>query len=659
MIMRTPTQAVPPFRDAQLHTLEAVCQALAPPVDEPPAIGQATTPSLTPLAAEFASFLAKALSPDELRQIGRALSLLDSRLVNGCLTGQFRRLTALDRAGRERVLRAWARSRLAPLRAGFQVFKRLALFLCYTRLDPHTGHNPHWADIGYPGPVAPGQGAAPLPVLSVAEDVTLEADVAVIGSGAGGGVVAAELAAAGHRVVVLEKGGYFHEADFDGAERASTERLFEKRGLSTTRDAGVVLLAGSNLGGGTTVNWMTCLRTPEYVLRQWQEEHGIAGAAGPEWQASLDAVCRRLNVNTAESVPNPQNQRLIDGCRALGYHWRVLPRNARGCRDCGHCCFGCRFGAKQGILKTYLHDAAEGGAVLVAGAHVERVTVRGGSATGVEATAASRCVTVRSRAVVAAGGSIQTPALLLRSGLGNPNVGRHLHLHPVAAVFGIYPERIEGWHGVMQSVGCDQFADLGGGYGFVIEVPPLHPGLAALGLPWRDAAGHQWLMRQLAHVAVFIAITRDRDGGRVWIDRGGRPVVDYTVSRHDARHVIRAAQEAARLHAAAGAHTVGGPYNNLAETAVAGGAVEARVRGFAGRGVRKNDLTLFSAHQMSSCRMGRSPRQAAVTPDGETYEVRNLFVADASALPTATGVNPMISIMALAHRNAQVIKSRL
>lgn len=639
------------FGEAQVRTLDTVCRALTP--------NSAASPCR--LSAEFASYVGAALRPVEIRQIGQALCLLESRILNGCLTGRLRRFSALDRAGQERVLRAWASSRIGPLRAGFQVFKRLALFLHYTRIEPDTGRNSHWQELGYPGAAPTGECSTPcsISVTPVAEDRTLGADVVVIGSGAGGGVVAAELAAAGHSVVVLEKGGYLREADFNGDERAATEQMFEKRGLFTTRDAGVVLLAGSNLGGGTTVNWMTCLRTPDHVLRQWEKEFGIVGAAGPEWQASLDAVCPRLNVNTDESVHNPQNQRLIDGCQALGLRWRVLPRNARGCHDCGHCCFGCRFGAKQGTLKTYLHDAYGHGATIVADAHVQRVTIEGGVARGVEAIVRGKRLTIRSRVVVAAGGSIQTPALLLRSGLRNPNIGRHLHLHPVAAVFGIYPQAIEGWHGALQTAACDHFADADGGYGFIIEVPPTHPGLAALSLPWRSADGHHRLMRQLRYSATFIAITRDRDSGRVWIDNEGRPVVDYSISRRDAANVVRAAQTAVRLQAAAGAHTVGGPYNNVPEFAVSHGNLEAHLRCFTRRGVRKNDLTLYSAHQMSSCRMGASARQAPVNPDGETYEVRNLFVADGSALPTSTGVNPMIGIMALAHRNAQVIKARL
>jgi choline dehydrogenase-like flavoprotein len=648
----TQTEAAGVFSGRQRRTLEALCRTLTP--------GEKSAE----LAEALTSLLQEAAGQAEIVRVRRALALFDSRLANLCLSGQFRRLADLDEPGRQRVLRAWSASRLPLLRAGFQAFKRLALFLCYALPDPSSGCNPHWAEIGYPGPPP----LSPLPAeeepepapLEVTADRVLDADVVVVGSGAGGGVAAGELAAAGWRVVVLEKGGPFREAELGGAEMDSMRRLFEKRGLLTTSDGGVLVLAGSTVGGGTTVNWMTSLRTPDSVLREWEREYGITGATGPEWQASLDAVCARLNVGTAESIPNGQNARLIAGCEALGRRWRVLPRNARGCRDCGFCCFGCPHGAKQGTARTYLRDAQTHGAILVANCHVDRVIVRNGEAAGVEARVNGHRLTVRSRVVVAAGGSVQTPALLLRSGLHNRHIGRHLHLHPVAAVCGLYDEPIEGWRGAMQTAACDHFADLDGGYGFVVEVPPIHPGLVALGLPWRDAVGHRRLMEQLSRLAVFIAITRDRDGGRVRLDSDGRPILDYAISARDAPHVIRAAQEAVRLHAAAGAHTICGPCNSLPEIASRrADDLEAHIHRFASLGVRKHDLTLFSAHQMSSCRMGKGPRQAPVKPDGETWEVRNLFVADASALPTATGVNPMISIMALAHRNAQIIKSRL
>jgi choline dehydrogenase-like flavoprotein len=235
-----------------------------------------------------------------------------------------------------------------------------------------------------------------------------------------------------------------------------------------------------------------------------------------------------------------------------------------------------------------------------------------------------------------------------------------LHLHPVPAVVGFYDEPIEAWRGTMQAAVCDQFADLDRGHGFVLEVAPAHPGVMALALPWRSGEDHRAGVYRSRHLAVFIVITRDRDGGEVRTDRRGQPVVRYTVSAYDARHAIRGAQEAVRVHAAAGAHTIGGPYQSLPDLLPrSGGKLEEHVSRFPKLGVIKNDMILFSAHQMSSCRMGGDRKSAPVSPDGETYEVRNLFVADGSALPSATGVNPMISIMALAHRNAQVIKTRL
>src|SRR5262249_15331040 len=161
----------------------------------------------------------------------RTLTFMESRLMNLVLTGRFRRFTHLDRPSREKVLSAWAANRIGLLRSGFQTLKRLALFFHYARPDDQTGVNPHCAEVGYPGPMAPPRETAkPIVPLTVTNDTTLDADVVVIGSGAGGGVVAGELATAGHKVIVLEKGGYANEADFDGAEVRSTQRLFEKKG---------------------------------------------------------------------------------------------------------------------------------------------------------------------------------------------------------------------------------------------------------------------------------------------------------------------------------------------------------------------------------------------------------------------------------------------
>jgi choline dehydrogenase-like flavoprotein len=402
------------------------------------------------------------------------------------------------------------------------------------------------------------------------------------------------------------------------------------------------------------------LPTPAHVLSEWETEFGVSGAAGPEWQASLEAVSDRIHVTAEYSDQNRQNSLLREGSEALGYSWRTLARNVNNCDDCGYCGFGCRFGAKQSIPLTYLQDAHENGTDIITNCYAERLMISEGKVAGVEANVNGHALRVHSPRVVLAAGSIHSPAFLKRSGLTNSNIGNHLHLHPVPSAFGIFDEPVEAWKGTMQSVAVDQFANINDGYGFVVEVPPVHPGLIAQGIPWKDANSHQELMTQVANMAFFFALVRDRDGGRVEVDDQGNPILNYSLSKHDSATVVRGAKELVNLMVAAGAQKVGGIYNSVETVSVSSAEDLALFHDHIDqRGYVTNDMDLFSAHQMSSCRMGGKSSMAAFNPEGESYEVKNLFIADASALPSAPGVNPMISIMGLAHRNAQIIKSRI
>ena len=265
-----------------------------------------------------------------------------------------------------------------------------------------------------PGPPGTRQDApAPrLEPIDVGDGLELECDVCVVGSGAGGGVAAAVLAHAGLDVVVLEAGGYWSERDFDGAERAGLRRLYRGGGAAATDDQGVALIAGACLGGGTVVNYTTSFRTPDDVLAEWEGLGFPSAELGP----SLDAVCQRLGVNTDHNRPSRRDETMARGLESLGWHVEAMPRDVLGCEQgvvCGSCGYGCPLGAKQSTLRTWLEDAAGAGARIVVGARARRVLVEGGRAAGVDAGQ----VQVRSRAVVAAAGAIETPALLLRSGL--------------------------------------------------------------------------------------------------------------------------------------------------------------------------------------------------------------------------------------------------
>ncbi len=663
------------FTVAQRRTLAAVCDTLIPALKPPPGATESEqlfwqrNASDIGVPEEFEKALVY-IPEDRLRQLQLLLGILDIPGGAFLLTGRFRSFAELSFETRERMLQRWAVSRIGQLRQAFQSLKRLTQALFYSAID-EVGNNPNWPVVGYSGPLdTKAATEQPFEPLVLQQSDVLIYDAVVVGSGAGGGVVAAELARTGKRVLVVEKGAALGTADYTTRETEAFRDMYEMAGLLTTEDVGVTVLAGATLGGGTTINWTISFRTPEHVLEEWEREHGVTGIAGPEFQASLDAVCERISVNKDSSLQNPPNAALARGCAALGYQSRQIARNVSGCTasDCGWCCFGCVHAAKQGTYNTYLRDAVKAGADILVQCHVDKILIDNGAVYGVQGMVPGQNgidhhVVVSAPIVVVAAGALHSPALLIRSGVPNTNIGRNLHLHPTTAARGEYDEPMEIWRGVMSSVYSDQFVNLDGrGYGAMIEVPAAHPGLLASALTWRSAWQFKAIMQRLALQASFIAITRDRDGGRVTIDKKGRPRLHYRLSRADGEHLLVGLQQALRLHVAAGAREVETVHSDLQPYRIAAGSTsdfEAYLEqvGRAGTGV--NRLGVFSAHQMGTCRMGGRRNAAVVDPNCESWDVRNLFVTDAATFPTASGVNPMITIMAVAHRAAQFIKSRM
>jgi choline dehydrogenase-like flavoprotein len=655
--------------DAQFQTLSLICDTLIPPVaaDPDPDGYWRRTASDLDIAHVVAAAIAEFPVAKDRSGLAQLIGLFDNPLANLLLGGRWMRFSALSPETRERYLRDWEQSRLPLKRQGFQALKRLTGFTYFSHTGV-SGTNPNWPALQYPGPLhAPPEApkllqVLPHPELS-AQAADLDCDVVVIGSGAGGGVIAGELALAGKSVIVVEKGGYYNEADFNEHEAELTRSLYYHGGSLVTRDSSVLVLAGSCLGGGTTVNWNTSLRPPQGLRERWEHEFGLDGLASEAFESSVDAVCERVSVGTRETAVNAQNAALLRGAQALGYRSELIPRNVNGCGggdECGYCTFGCRRGAKQGTLVTYLQDAAGRGARFIVDAEAVRVLIENGKAAGVQVrlAGAAEPVTIHARAVVAAGGSIGSPALLLRSGLTNPNIGRHLHLHPTTAVTGVYDEPIDPWHGAPQSILCNQFSDLGDGYGFALETPPLHTGLPAATLPWAGGRGFKEDMARLRFTAAFIALVKDRDAGRVSVNRSGQPLIDYRLSAYDRAHMVRGVQEAIRVHAAAGAREVRTTHNQPLVYR-RGDDLEGMVARVPAARSEPNTFLLVSAHQMGTCRLGRDPQSAVADPSGQVFGVKGLWIGDASAFPSASGVNPMITIMSLAHRTAGHVRASL
>jgi choline dehydrogenase-like flavoprotein len=655
---------------AERETLESVCEALLPALaaadgDDPRLFG--LNAAALGIASEVEGAVGE-LGAGQQADFRRLLRLLAQPALMFLLVGQARPFAGLPPAARERALLAMATSRLELLRTGFQVLKRLAIFLFYS-LCSEGVENPTWPALGYIRSAKLPAVEAALRLTSISAPSRLEADVCVIGSGAGGGVAAAELAVAGRRVVVLEAGGGRQAPDFDQTELDAMRTMYLDRGLAATRDLGIAILAGATLGGGTTVNWQTSIALPDAVRDEWADRSGCSFFAEESFSRSLAAVMDRMRAGTAESWINANNAMLRDGCQALGYGWLQVPRSSYGCdaRQCGYCVFGCRHGGKQTSATTFLRDAQlHGETRIVTGCRARRVLFANGRVQGVEAVAATPAgeevpVEVHAPAVVVAAGSIHSPALLLRSGLELPALGRHLHLHPATSVAGTYDGPIEPWNGPPQSIMCDEFsAAAGGAYGFRLETAPAHPGLFAMATPWCGARDHRREMQASAHKSAIIVIVRDRGGGRVSAARDGTPVVDYRPGRQERALVRQGIAAASRVHLAAGARQLLALNHRrlgLRDTKEAA-ARDAFFESVARSRCERNWSTLFSAHQMGTCRMGSEPRTAVCDAGGAVYGVRGLFVADASAFPASSGVNPMITIMALSHHTAQSIKAR-
>lgn len=597
----------------------------------------------------------------ELRQLKALLDVWDTRGLGLALTGRPRRFSELPQAQREQVLLSLSDSRVGAKRALFQGLKTASLFPYYM-----TGGEALWKGLGYSGPLGV-RADPPAPVitpLEVTRDTDLTCDVVVVGSGAGGGTTAGVLAAAGLDVVVLEAGGFHDERHFDGGEETGFLELYALAPQATA-EGQVQLVAGRGLGGGTVVNYTTSFRTPDHVREEWAAL-GATQFATEEYAASMDAVCARLGVNTEHDKAAPRDAILERGALALGWESAAMPRNVLGCDqdvECGRCGMGCRVGAKQSTAKTWLADAAAAGARILTGVNVRTVSTSFGRATGVVGTSADgHRVRVRARAVVVAAGAIQTPALLQRSGLTNPNVGRYLRLHPATAVWGRMQESVDGWVGSMQSRYVDALTDLDGtGYGVLYETAPLTPGFGTGFVNWRGSADFRRRMVELKHTLGVAVIVRDRDpGGTVRVGRDGEPVVKYQLSPRDTDHLIQGIVGGARIAEAAGAdwiastHHRGVSYEPGRRSSIAGFEADLRAAGAA-----PATMALAALHIMGTARMGGSATTSAVDPDGQTWDVPGLYVADASCFPTASGVNPMISIESIAHMTATRLAARL
>ena len=644
---------MPELTAVQREVLRALADTAVPalPVDDDPT-GFWSTPGSATGAHELVElFLSTVLSEADFAGIQQ---LLDGMTVLG--------FQHQERAAREAILGSVAA--LAPEAAVAVQTLRGACCLFANAIPDAEGKNPFWAQYGYPGPqVAPPSDEPHITPYVPAEGEVLEADVVIIGSGAGGGTIAGIAAAAGRSVIVLEAGGATSERDYSQLEIVAGAAMMYKGGVALTADSNVGLLAGATLGGGTTINWQNCVKPSQAVRAEWAGEHGLTDVVGPEWDRHIDAVLTRMGATDECSDLNGPHQRMVEGAKALGWSWHTAVLNVDKALHrpelAGYTQFGDVTGAKRGTLTTYLRDAYDAGTRILCHTSARTVLHEGGRASGVEATYTdpttqqTRTVTVRAKDVVVAAGALETPAVLLRSGIGGPAVGQHLRLHPSSGMFGVYTDDQQAWWGPPQAAVMDEWRDLGDGYGLLVEGSQYYPGVFAFQLARTDGKQHKELMSKFANISDLLFITRDHGGGTVTLDEHGEAVHHYSLDDpRDQEQVRKGLRVLAELHLAAGAQEL---WLNTptAPPFLRGGDLEAWLEGLYAKPFGAGGIAMGSAHQMGSARMGTDPTTSVAGPTGELHDTKGVWIGDTSAFPTPSGANPMLTCMALAHRTAE------
>ena len=632
----------------------------------------------TARAAAAERAFATVVDPELVSQLRLVLRLIETRAGSLLIGGQAVKFSSLRGDQRDEYLQSWVQHRIPLLRSAASALRKLLCFLAYADADEPGDPKlrARLDSIGYnPKPNAATRDYSKLVAFDPQQAQRIAVDVLVIGSGAGGGSVARDLARAGKRVMVIEAGALYDERSFPTKERDAYERLYLDSGFTATDDAHIAILAGGTVGGGTTVNWMTSIPIPDRVRAEWEEQHGVKGIASPRFKQDLNEVLRELSTQPSATTPS-KDAALLRGAAARDWGGERIQLNRGECGDCGTCPFGCKRGAKQSTLRLHLPQALEAGAHLIPDCKAERLIITSGEVRGAVTTygtraGAPRTLEILAPQVVVSGGALRTPLLLRRSGITHPAVGQNLRLHPVTLAAGIFPEKIEMWRGTMQAAKSEEFVEpTEDRNGYIIESAPGHPGLLSLGIPWTSRDEHQRLMKLAPHIAPFLAIAKDDGGGHISETRHGFAKISYRTTPRDERTLRAALGSLVRMAESAGASEViaaGSPpvawrrkdgveaFRNL----------ERQILGF---DFSPNRGTVFSAHQMGTARMGSDPVEHACDSFGRVRSTtrpratdphggitKGLYVADGSLFPTAIGVNPMITILALAKRVARTI----
>ncbi|MER3520729.1 MAG: hypothetical protein C4317_00160 [Acidimicrobiia bacterium] len=499
--------------------------------------------------------------------------------------------------------------------------------------------------------------------VSSATSASHAADIVVVGSGAGGATCARNLAIAGFEVALVEEGSWVEDDDFDSNLWRAMKRTFRDFGATYAEGRAIIpVLQGRCVGGTTVINSAICWRTPEDVLDHWRREFGLADTLRQDrLDRAFEAIEKDLSIApTPESAYSESDRLMKSACSKAGLRPEPTVRNVKDCEASGLCLQGCQGRRKQSMAVTYVPQAQQAGAEVFPRHRVERVVLDRGRAVGVEGHTVPSSVydhgkgdqfrILARKGVVVAASAVQTPLILMRSGLRMPEIGRHFQGHPGVGVLGFYQQKIRMWEGATQGFQAVPPRSAR----FKLETLALPPELLAVRIPGIGRALVQEIAN-LEHAALWAVLVRSHAEGRIVPANGLRSPIQYSISPQDLEIYANGIKTAALMMLEEGAEYVMPGVWGLPEritspdelSCITPEALDAR------------RMSLVMTHYMSSCRMGASPKYSAVNPAFETWEIERLYVADASVLPTNMGVNPQHTIVAMAWLASERIASAL
>jgi choline dehydrogenase-like flavoprotein len=483
-------------------------------------------------------------------------------------------------------------------------------------------------------------------------NIQIKADVVIVGSGAGGAIAAYELASKGKKVVVLEAGPYVPSEKFSEMMAISMGTLYQDHGGQANANGDITVLQGACVGGSTVVNAALCFRTPDYYLKLWGKEFGLTNLTSKVMKPYFEKVEKNLQIRPAKRHETSVGAELINkGLKKLGLPPGIAKRNVKDCALTGFCFAGCVSDRKQSMLVTYLPWAVEKGATIFADTRVVRVLSDNGKASGVLAEVIDPAngqrkaeLRVDAPIVVLAAGPVQTPVLLMKSGLANSSgqVGKNFACHPTMSLTAEFDKAVDDFHGATHSLYMDKHTlPEEGGYLLLNAVQD--PVEASFQVEPGTGKPYMAYMSRYRNTIRLITLIHDKNVGEVTWKDGVKQII-YSVDNEDFKAMKQGLKTNARVLFAAGAKRVYIPTSQrlVIENA---GQIDAVIDGL------KNEPARYrytSFHPQGTCRMGADPKRTVVNPKGETHDVKNLYIADASLLPTSIGYNPSETVYALA-----------